>query len=264
MKYLEANKSLIILLGVLLCVLTSCSDNDQPDAEVLGTARLGSIVQIETIESGFYNLNDLENSNVSFTLGVDGVQPTQIKVYKQLNNGPKILVGEYSNFPVEVDLPALEAVAGTSKTAEELEAGDFFTFSFESIQDDGFTTSSGTVLNANVACVSDIGGTYDVVTTWTDYYGDPGENTFTETLAAGSVAGQYVISDLSGGMEPIVWGNPKVEATISDVCNTISLVSADYSYAYMINSGQVNDDGTIKIVWENEYGENGVNVYTPQ
>jgi hypothetical protein len=124
----------------------------------------------------------------------------------------------------------------------------------------------------SVLCPSDLAGDYNAVTNWIDYYGVPGMNNYAVTLTAAAGTGQYNLPDLTGGMEPMVWGNPPVAAVFEDVCGKLNLVSAPYIYGYLMN-GPANtfgnnsnvDPGTgvITIFWENVYGEHGKTVLTP-
>ena len=116
-----------------------------------------------------------------------------------------------------------------------------------------------------VVCASERAGVYNGVTDWVDYYGYEGTNDYVEDLTAAEGAGQYNLTDLSGGMEPIIWGNPDVNAVFQDLCGSINLVSAPYSYPYYIRDGSFIDleTGVMTIVWENAYGENGVTTLTP-
>jgi len=114
-------------------------------------------------------------------------------------------------------------------------------------------------VNWGVICVSDLGGTYDMVSTWTESGGSTGGGSYVTNLTATAVSGKYTIADLSGGMEPEFWGNPPVACTIIDECSTIKLdlTTFSYIYGYAINSGNVNPStGVITIVWQNVYGEN--------
>ncbi|MFN3841556.1 MAG: hypothetical protein ACK4RF_12695 [Cyclobacteriaceae bacterium] len=123
-----------------------------------------------------------------------------------------------------------------------------------------------------VLCPSDLAGNYNAVTHWIDYYSVPDMNIYTVNLTAAEGVGEYNLPDLSGGMEPIIWGNPPVEAVFVDVCGKISLISAPYFYGYLIDgpsnsfgSGSNVDPGTgvITIFWENVFAEHGRTVLTP-
>ncbi len=123
-----------------------------------------------------------------------------------------------------------------------------------------------------VLCPSALAGNYNAVTNWVDYYGTPDVNNYPVTLTTASGIGQYNLPDLSGGMEPIIWGNPPVAAVFVDVCGKVSLVSAPYAYGYLINgpantfgsTSNVNPGtGVITIFWENVYAEFGRTILTP-
>ncbi|QOI96355.1 MAG: hypothetical protein HRU69_02170 [Flammeovirgaceae bacterium] len=124
----------------------------------------------------------------------------------------------------------------------------------------------------SVLCPSDLEGNYNAVTDWVDYYGAPDVNAYTVNLTAASGIGQYNLDDLSGGMEPIIWGNPPVPAVFEDVCGKLNLVSAPYIYGYLMNGpantfgndSNVNPGtGVITIFWENVFAEYGRTVLTP-
>lgn len=129
-------------------------------------------------------------------------------------------------------------------------------------------------LGWQVICVSDIEGNYDAESNGTEYYGSSFSYTYTESFSTTDsdgnelASGKYEIADLSGGMEPNIWGNPEVKAVVIDACGKIFLDESSFSYlyGYSILSGSEIDPNTgiITIRWENVYGENGVNVYTPQ
>jgi hypothetical protein len=180
-----------------------------------------------------------------------------------------------------ISVTAQEVLTALSLTQGDVNGGDQIELRYELVMKDGrvFTNtnasgivSGGAFFNSPffyripVVCVSERAGAYDGVTDWVDYYGYADTNTYTDNLTAAAGAGQYNLADLSGGMEPIIWGNPAVNAVIQDLCGKILLVSAPYVYPYYIRGGSQIDlsTGVMTIVWENVYGENGVSVLTPQ
>lgn len=191
----------------------------------------------------------------------------------------------YPRATITVESAAI--LTALSLTASQVNGGDVFEIRHILRLKDGSeftnTNTSGTVaggaffnapmFNAvSVLCPSDLAGSYNAVTDWIDYYGYPGANTYTVNLTAASGIGQYNIPDLSGGMEPIVWGTPPVPAVIEEVCGKINLVSATYAYPYYIDppgnslgtGSNVNPGtGVITIYWGNEFGEHGRTVLTP-
>jgi len=180
-----------------------------------------------------------------------------------------------------ISISAQEVLSALGLAQGDVNGGDQVELRYELVMKDGriFTDSNasgvvtgGAFFNSPffyripVVCVSARSGKYDGVTNWVDYYGYPGDNAYVEDLTAAAGSGQYNLADLSGGMEPIVWGGAKVKAVIQDLCGKITLVSAPYSYPYYVRDGSLIDlaSGEMTIVWENYYGENGVSVLTPQ
>jgi hypothetical protein len=179
-----------------------------------------------------------------------------------------------------ISITAQEVLTALSLTQGDVNGGDQIELRYELVMKDGRvftnTNASGIVTGGAffnspffyripVVCVSERTGTYDGVTDWVDYYGYEDTNTYTDDITAAAGAGQYNLADLSGGMEPIIWGNPPVEAVIQDLCGKVLLVSAPYVYPYYVRGGSEIDlsTGVMTIVWENVYGENGVTVLTP-
>ena len=179
-----------------------------------------------------------------------------------------------------ISITAQEVLTALSLTQGDVNGGDQIELRYELVMKDGRvftnTNASGIVTGGAffnspffyripVVCVSERAGTYDGVTDWVDYYGYEDTNTYSDDITAAAGAGQYNLADLSGGMEPIIWGNPPVEAVIQDLCGKVLLVSAPYVYPYYVRGGSEIDlsTGVMTIVWENVYGENGVTVLTP-
>lgn len=134
-----------------------------------------------------------------------------------------------------------------------------------------------------VICTSDLAGTYKVVSTFVspgyfdsanpDFSYGPGNDGSVANgvqthnavvVAKGTAASTYDIPDITNGYEPIMWGNVAVRAIVADQCGTLVLVSLTTKpYAYFIDPGsQVNPDGSLTIVWRNQYGEHGVSTFT--
>jgi hypothetical protein len=179
-----------------------------------------------------------------------------------------------------ITITAQEVLTALSLTQGDVNGGDQIELRYELVMKDGRvftnTNASGIVTGGAffnspffyripVVCVSERAGTYDGVTDWVDYYGYEDTNTYSDDITAAAGAGQYNLADLSGGMEPIIWDNPPVEAVIQDLCGKVLLVSAPYIYPYYVRGGSEIDlsTGVMTIVWENVFGENGVTVLTP-
>lgn len=186
-----------------------------------------------------------------------------------------------------ITIESADILTALGLTASDVNGGDVFEIrhilrltdgrEFTNTNTNGVITG-GAFFNApmlstvSVLCPSDLAGTYDAVTDWVDYYGAPDVNIYSVDITAAAGTGQYNIPDLSGGMEPIIWGNPPVAAVFEDVCLKLNLVSAPYAYGYLMN-GPANtfgnnsnaDPGTgvITIFWENVFAEYGRTVLTP-
>lgn len=124
-----------------------------------------------------------------------------------------------------------------------------------------------------VACPSDLAGTYSVVSSGesTDSGPSPDINPianypFTVTLTDAG-GGSYAMSDAYGGLYLLWYAMYGItpdhsKATIKDVCGTLSAsYTGPFSEAVTLE-GTVNDDGTLTIHWENEFGDFGDSVYT--
>ena len=119
-------------------------------------------------------------------------------------------------------------------------------------------------------CQSELSGTYAAHTEWFAIPANvevAGTSDYTVDLtSSGGAVGQYVLPDLSGGMEADYYQNEPVKSVIEDLCGTIKLISAPYGYKYSIAEGSTIDPatGVFTINWENYYGEHGTTTLTPQ
>lgn len=135
------------------------------------------------------------------------------------------------------------------------------------------TTSFTCCFSTFVGCPSNIGGVYNVVTTGTST--DPCcpvETTvaYTTTLTKTS-ATEYTISDFSSGLYTEWYCAPYglcaatfegLGGNVLDVCGTLTL-----SASYWGNTGTGSLDpetGVITLQWQNQFGDAGTSVLTPQ
>lgn len=124
-----------------------------------------------------------------------------------------------------------------------------------------------------VACPSDLAGTYSVVSSGesTDSGPSPDINPianypFTVTLTDAG-GGSYKMSDAYGGLYLLWYAMYGITpdhstATIKDVCGVLSASYKGPFVEAVTLEGTVNDDGTLTIHWENEFGDFGDSVYT--
>ena len=196
----------------------------------------------------------------------------------------------------DITVQAADILSTFGLTEADVQGGDQVEIRFELVMKDGRKFSkdnaSGVVTGGAffnspffyrvpVVCASARAGTYDAVNTPAPYgsYYDATPYIYTTQIAEAAGAGQYNVCDLSGGVEPTIWGNGGVFATIQDLCGNLSLVATDrdedyncagdgkgYYYAYFVDSELSFIDlatGAWTVKWANEYGENGLTVYTP-
>ncbi|MBS0000077.1 MAG: hypothetical protein KFF73_13945 [Cyclobacteriaceae bacterium] len=259
------NLSKILLLGTFVMFANSCEE--QWDLKDGGSLE----AQVYPPTSVNFVRGETENVTVNFKPFVNpGKTILSVSVYKKLETSlgmsAEVLTEEVSGdtfTQTKEELFADVPVNGEVLDENDLGPGDAWKLRYVMKMGDGKELNVTTMTTVPFTCVSDLGGEYDGVTNWIEYYGNPGTDSYSTTLAAVG-GGEYTLEDLSGGMEPIVWGNPPVEATIKDICGKITLVKADYFYAYFITEGRVEADGTIYIKWRNAYDENGETWLTPQ
>jgi len=258
--------SLFLSIALVFMIFTSC------EVEQFDIANGGSLeAQVYPPSTINYVRGATDGISVQFNpFENPGKSIQSVSVYKQLKtalgNSEEVLTAQgpadsfsQTNDELFADVP----VGGQVLTENDLAPGDVWTLRYEMTMGDGKVLNVTTKTTIEFTCVSDIGGEYDGLTNWIDYYGVSDSYSYTTTLVdLGD--GEYTLEDLSGGMEPIIWGNPAVEATIKDVCGTISLVSADYLYPYYITEASVDADGIVYIKWRNEYDENGETWLTPK
>jgi hypothetical protein len=264
MKWMN-NLSKIVLIALFVMVANSCEE--QWDLKDGGSLE----AQVYPPASVNFVRGATESVSVSFNPFTNPGRTIQsVIVYKKLEtslgNSAEVITEEVmgdtftqSKEELFADVP----VNGEVLDENDLVPGDVWRLRYVMKMGDGRELNVTTRTTVPFTCVSDLGGDYDGLTNWIDYYGVADSYSYTTTLAALG-GGEYTLEDLSGGMEPIIWGNPPVEAIIKDICGVISLVRADYSYAYFITEGRVEADGTIYIKWRNAYDENGETWLTPK
>ncbi|WP_200980200.1 DUF4843 domain-containing protein [Echinicola sp. 20G] len=146
------------------------------------------------------------------------------------------------------------------------------------------TDASGVKVSANyssmtykmrVICDSDLAGTYAVV--WDVLIIGDGEGGASQTLTNYSFGntieiteagvGVYQLSDMSFGLYPAGYGDTGPTGRISDNCNVITgdpNNTDQYGDPFTINGTSDPDNGTIRLIWSNTYGDGGTVVLTKQ
>lgn len=264
------NKLLYFLSLLLLVGFSSCDEEVTPVYVEAG----GVTAQVNNVQTGFYNLLDLDNASIAFDLTTNGVDANSVTIFKSLNGGEPVEHAKISSVPSTITVSAADAVAGLGVSLEDLELGDAFDFTFSVDAADGRTLKSGnTLLNVKVSCASTLDGTYSAVSTGTSTDGCcPGELTVeSEVTVTSTGGGTYSMSDFSGGLY-FAWyevygitGTDDSPGNFEDVCNSITIINTNEPFQTAVTGdGTVDGDtGVITFTWVNGYGDTGTSVLTP-
>ncbi len=260
MKY---NLIAIILLAAVGFMVQSCGDDviDPPKSPDF-YKKQGAIVSLSDVVNGFYDLADLDNAVVGFTLNIQGEDATAVTVNKSYNGGDPVQHGVYSGFPISVSIPIDAAIQGLGVSIDDLAVGDVITYSFETTTGTG-TYKSGGTLDAAMSCSSNLAGTYNVETIpWCDNTAlFEGTSTWEEVSA-----GVYSFVDFAFGSYEICYGPgsalPDGDLRVNDVCNKISITGvSQWGEVYVWRITDISGS-SMTIDWENDYGEAGISTLT--
>jgi hypothetical protein len=210
-------KQYISLIIIMLLGLTYLSCEYDED-EILQGYQKAAVPVVTDITSSFFNLLDLDNANIAFTLDKKGVPTNSISIQKTFN-GQTVTHGEVSNFPANLNISLAEAISGFQGVSlNDLEVGDVISFSFLVNTEDGRTIRSGVAVDAPVSCPSELEGTYEVFIAASN-------KTYTLQITADG-AGQYSIENFNLDFQPDFYDTfttLPIGASFSDVCNVITL-----------------------------------------
>jgi len=262
-RYFNISKAASILLLVFAC---STNEDDLMQPYATGTV----FPEIMEVKSAYFDVADVVNAYVEFIVDVDADIAESVSIEQSFNgNLSRTVLGTYTAFPVTVKVTAAEAVSKVSGlSVDDLELGDSFLYEVIVTSKSGLRTRSNVIVNAPVACSSDLGGAFTYSTTVTGV-GDGGDiggcsNPVTgESEFVEDGAGFYRVSDATFGQYDCAWGdNPASGVTLTDVCNTLTVGGSDQYdliYTFVIVS---NDGIELKIDWSNDYGDKGTSVLT--
>ena len=278
MKIMNIKHKTIITSLLAILLITSC---DKENGRTIWT---GSYVEFDkaTSSGAYLRVNDGLNvaaelqinlvaaqssSDNMVTVEVDAELTTAIAGvhYVDLVAGP-IIIPANSSFGV-VPFEVID---------DNIEAGETWVLAYKIT---GGSTETGpastNVHSIQVTCPSDLAGTYDVVTTYGYHDFLPAESTWTIEAEITEVSpGVYSVDDFSGGLYSVgayssAYGTTGQFVTFSEVCGAITWSGQTDAWGPCVpQAGKVNavaGTGVITISWLNEeYGENGVSVYTPK
>lgn len=256
----------ISTLALVLGCFSACETNED---DLMQSYVTGAVFpQITEIESSFFDILDLENTYIDFTVTADMSVAESISIEKTYK-GARRVIGTYTTVPVNINVTAEQAVADIDGVSvNDIELGDTFLFEVIVTSKTGLRTRSNVILNAPVACKSDLGGTF-TYSTEVLAVGDGGNlggcsNPVTgEGALVEDGAGFYRLSDATFGQYDCAWDDTPAEGvTWTDVCNTLTIGGSD-QYGLIYTFIILSNDGTdLSIEWSNDYGDKGRSVLT--
>lgn len=256
--------SSIIVLEILFFI--GCSTNED---ELMQPYKTGIVFpEITQVNSSYFDILDVENAYIDFDVTVDTDIAESITIEKTYK-GTKTEIGTFTSVPVNVKVTAEQAVSDIpGASIDDIELGDVFLFEVIVTSKNGLRTRSNVIMNAPVACKSELGGTFDYSTVVTGV-GDGGDIGGCNNPVTGQAsfdedgAGFYRVSDATFGQYDCAWGDtPAVGVTLTDVCNTVTVGGSDQYqliYTFVILS---NDGTNLELDWSNDYGDAGTTVLT--
>lgn len=300
------NRVKLLFTSILIVLLSSCEE----DSNRLSTENANTGIYLRTISNNStdFIVGDLDQAKTDITLEVvaadNGNVLKEVKVYVKYTDSENVFISnekllatvtqnEFSR-DSESGLLRYRFVYTAAQMATVMnitdtsifDANDKYDIRFEAINnnDNKFTNSSnGLDLSSeyykspflysfNLACISDLAGTYNVLSsgTSTDTGPTSDENPITNHPYTVNIisnnGGNYTLSDAYGGLY-LLWydiygisGN--YPGTFSDVCGTLSGTFQEPFGTTVNLTGTVNADGTLSIHWENGYGDFGDSIYT--
>jgi hypothetical protein len=258
-------------LVLMSLYVTSCSDGAIGDdfADELYVPK-GALVSAVNVVTGFFDQLNPSNSNIAFDLSAEGSETvTTADVLVSYNGGAEKMFTSVSAVPSTVNVNFTDVLALFSIAESDVAVGDAVTFTFDATTASGKYRSSRS-LNVPVSCFSDLGGTYDYVSSnlvasnsSTPCPSGDVTGTVTFTDLGG---GKYSVSDLGFGQyESSCWSDgpaTSADATFSDICNEVQSGGLDqYSLVYTWVITDVSGPN-LSISWSNDYADGGDVVIT--
>lgn len=287
----------LILVSLFAVAMTLSCDDDGGDSKInVEQGAVPNIVKSETNEA-ILNLLEIQEGNsitIGFSIDIFEGKVSSLDIvgiYVKLDGtAEKVILAEnVTTFPTSMTLTKeqlMEKYALLNSDAD-FELGDQLKISADLtlangtlinlLEDDGSQNYGQDIANSllfsvtqvyPVACPSDLGGTFNFVTT---NVGEPGGGTVAGPLT-GTVTfedeggGTYAISDASfGGWLGLYGPGSNDKATgvkLVDVCSSISLTGKDQFDEIFTLTNMVANGSELSFHWENDYGEFGDTVLT--
>ncbi len=263
------NQTRYIAILVLAVFIGSCRDEEKNPVPDFTRSSIPVFAPGNT-DTGFIDFMDFNNTHLSFTVNTKGRAVVQnLDVTITFNNAETgesetIIYNTVNSFPQEINLTFDELLAlfpSDVVTADTLGLGDSFVIAGNVLLADGRYLSGGyspsvlandiVFLTYNVACASDLAGTYDL----TLIFGDNGEASSLPNQTITEVSpGYYELSDMT---MDLFGPNFPIKYRFTDICSnlTADVGSVDFGTQVTIqfNSGTVIDPVTGEITFDIEY-----------
>ncbi len=263
------NQTRYIAILVLAVFIGSCRDEEKNPVPDFTRSSIPVFAPGNT-DTGFIDFMDFNNTHLSFTVNTKGRAVVQnLDVTITFNNAETgesetIIYNTVNSFPQEINLTFDELLAlfpSDVVTADTLGLGDSFVIGGNVLLADGRYLSGGyspsvlandiVFLTYNVACASDLAGTYDL----TLIFGDNGEASSLPNQTITEVSpGYYELSDMT---MDLFGPNFPIKYRFTDICSnlTADVGSVDFGTQVTIqfNSGTVIDPVTGEITFDIEY-----------
>lgn len=290
----------IILTSLLLAVFTMSCESDGGTSNldlqegavpnITKNAELGGILD-------FYKLEDGEDITIGFSVDLHYGATSSADIvgfYRTVDGdlyGPVTLQAGVTQFPAEITMTIEDIIGAFPELTnrEDIQVGDQLIVStkfyladgteLNMINNDGSRNYGSDIhtsafYNAQVtypvSCPSDLGGTYNVVSSGTNTDGQPAavNHPYTVTVTDNG-GGSYSISDGVAGIYQLWYGvygyTFETVGNFTDICGDLSGTwNTSFGGDSIELDGTLNEDGTLSIHWTNAFGDEVNAVYTPQ
>jgi hypothetical protein len=257
-----------ILITFCVLVISSCEDKDKM---LFSDFEVGAIPLFTQgpDDTGYIDLIDFSQSNIAFSLAKEGLaEVSSIDVVITYNNSvtgesDEIIYSNVTTLPVDMNITFDDLIAAFNPevvTKDSLDLGDSFVIGGYMKMADGRYLNGGyspsvfqkpVLLTYNVACASDLAGSYDFAL----ISGDNGEvSTLADQTIVQQAAGYYEISDMT---MDIFGPDFPVKYRFTDICGNLTADAGSVDYgtqiAVRLNPGTIIDPVTGVITFEIEY-----------
>lgn len=248
-KKVEGTDALINLLeiqegnDISISITTTIAQGEVSSADIIGF--------YFKADDGSYEKVVLANDITTFPSTLTFTKQNLIDAFTSLNGDADFELGDQLRISADLTLPDGRVLGLLKEDGTQNYSPDIANSPLYSV-----------VQNYNVSCPSDLGGTYNYITT---NMGEPGGGT-----AAGPVTGSVTLTDNGGGVYSLSdasfggWlglygptGGAATGVVFNDICGTISYGGADQFDEIFTITDLVVNGSELSFHWSNDYGEYG-------